>query len=190
MTESEVWKDIVDYEGYYQVSNKGNVRSIGRKDSIGRKRRGLTLKLRNTRKGYILVDLSKNGIRETKYTHRLVAEAFLPNPNNYPEVNHRDEVKDNNNVENLEWCDTRYNLNYGTARKRAAKKTSNKVKAVNVVTGEVLTFNSTQESGRKGYDQASVSAACRGVYKWGSTGKLIGDGRTYKGYKWYYEEGE
>ena len=184
MTESEVWKDVVGFEGWYQVCNKGNVRSVDRINHIGRKYNGRTLNLLRGKDGYPQVVLSKNGVRKTKYTHRLVAEAFLPNPNNYPEVNHRDEVKDNNNVENLEWCDTRYNLNYGTARQRAAKKTSKKVKAVNVETGEVVKFNSIREAGRKGYDNRSVSRACKGVYN-------TGGGNLYRGYRWYYqEEGE
>ena len=90
-------------------------------------------------------------------------------------MNHRDEVKDNNNVENLEWCDARYNMNYGTRTERISKK----VRAVNVKTGEVLTFNSTQEAGRKGYDQSGVSKACKGVF--------YTSGHLYKGYEWRYE---
>ena len=189
MTENEVWKDVLGYEGLYKVSDRGNVHSVVRKDSIGRECGGRILKPNYDKDGYPNVNLCNNGKVKTKKIHRLVAEAFLPNPNNYPEVNHRDEVKDNNNVENLEWCDTRYNLNYGTARKRAAKKTSKKVRAVNVKTGEVLSFNSTMEAGRKGYDQGGVAKACMGVYKDNRTGRLIGgDGRTYRGHRWSYEE--
>ena len=186
MTENEVWKDVIGYEGLYKVSDRGNVYSVERVDSIGRKIGGRILKPNYDRYGYLIVRLYKNGIVKAKKIHRLVTEAFIPNPNNFPQVNHIDEVKDNNNVENLEWCDTRYNLNYGTARKRATKKTSKKVKAVNVETGEVVKFNSTHEAGRKGYDQSSVSASCRGDYNNGG-GKLIGDGCTYRGYRWSYE---
>ena len=100
MTESEVWKDVAGYEGYYQVSNKGNVYSVERIDTLGRKQGGLMLTIRFSTHGYPIADLYKNGKLETKSVHRLVAETFLPNPNGLPQVNHRDEDKDNNNVEN------------------------------------------------------------------------------------------
>ena len=183
MSEGEVWKDITGYEGLYKVSDRDNVFSIKRKDSMGRKWGGLTLEPRPHRNGYLMVQLYKNGVRKNKLIHRLVAEAFIPNPNNLPEVNHIDEVKDNNELSNLEWCTRDYNINYGTLNERLSKK----VRAVNVETGEVVTFESTQEVRNKGYSQGGVSQACRGVYKDNRTGKLIGgDGRTYKGYKWYY----
>ena len=113
-----------------------------------------------------------------------MAEAFIPNPNDYPEVNHLDENKANNYVENLEWCTRERNMNHGTRGERTSKKLSKKIRAVNIKTGEVLTFNSTQEARDKCY--FAVSKACRGVYKT-ATGKLIGDGHTYKGHKWSYE---
>ena len=184
MTESEIWKDVAGFEGFYKISNKGNVYSVARKDTIGRKCGGRTLTPRNAGDGYLKVGLYKNGKTKGEYIHRLVAEAFIPNPNNYPEVNHKDEVKTNNYVENLEWCTSKYNSNHGTRIERLSKK----VRAVNIKTGDVLIFNSTMEAGQKGYDQGGVSSACRGAYKDSATGKLIGgDGRTYKGYKWYYE---
>lgn len=182
MSEGEIWKDIVGYEGYYKVSNKGNVRSVVRKDSIGRKCGGRKRKHFCREGGYPDVSLYKDGLRKQKLVHRLVAEAFIPNPNGLPEVNHLDENKKNNCVENLEWCTSKYNTNHGTLIERLSKK----VRAVNIKTGEVITFNSTQEAGCKGYSQSGVTSACRGVYKSGSTGKLIGDGRTYKGHRWSY----
>lgn len=186
MSKDEIWRDVHGYEGLYKVSNKGNVRSVDRINHIGRKYSGRILKPSPNTGGYLLVDLCKNGIRESKRVHRLVAEAFIPNSNNYPEVNHRDEVKTNNRVENLEWCTSRYNTNHGTLIERISKK----VRAVNIETGEVVTFNSTREAGRKGYSHSSVSAASRGDYNDGR-GKLIGDGHTYRGYRWsYIEEGE
>ena len=184
MTKSEVWRDVVGYEGLYKVSNKGNVRSVARKDSIGRKCGGRMLKPLSHKVGYLQVQLHKNGKMKNKYIHRLVAEAFIPNLNNLPEVNHIDEIKDNNELSNLEWCTRQYNNNHGTRIERVSKK----VRAINVKTSEVHTFSSTREAGRKGYSSGVVSKACRGVYK-ARTGKLVGgDGRTYKGYKWYYEE--
>lgn len=185
MTESENWKDVVGYEGLYKVSDKGNVYSIGRIGAPGRKRGGRILKPGYDKDGYLRVYLCKNGKRKTRFIHRLVAGVFLPNPNGLQQVNHRDEVKDNNNVENLEWCTREYNNNYGTRTERISKK----VRAVNVETGEVITFNSTQEAGRKGYHSSAVSAACRELYKAG-TGKLVGDGCTYKGFRWSYDVAE
>ena len=183
MTESEVWKDILGYEGFYKVSNKGNIYSVERRDTLGRKIGGRTLRPTSDTHGYHQIGLCKNGIEKKELIHKLVAQAFIPNQNNYLEINHKDENKTNNHVENLEWCTREHNNNYGTRNERLSKK----VRAVNVETGEVITFNSTQEAGCKGYNQGHVSRACRGVYKT-NTGKLTGDGRTYKGYRWSYEE--
>ena len=179
MSESEVWKDITGYEGLYKVSNKGNVRSVERKDSIGRRCGGRVLKPLNHRRGYLQVDMYKNGKVKRKYIHRLVAEAFIPNPKSFLEINHIDEVKDNNELSNLEWCTREHNNNYG----KRTEKVSKKVKAVNIKTGEVLTFNSIREAGRKGYTREYVSSACRGVYN-------TGGGNLYRGHKWSYEEVE
>ena len=188
MTESEIWKDVVGYDGRYQVSDKGNVRSVARKDSIGRKCGGRMLKPTYDKDGYLRVNLCKNGKQKTRFIHRLVAGAFIPNPNGYSEINHRDENKVNNYANNLEWCTREHNVNHGTLIERSAQARSKKVKATNIETNEVITFNSTVEAGRKGYDQGGVTKACRGVYK-GRAGKLVGgDGRTYKGYRWSYEE--
>lgn len=100
----EEWKNVIGYEGLYEVSNKGNVRNV---------RSNKLLKLSKNCYGYIQVHLYKNGIRTGLKVHRLVAQAFIPNPDNFPQVNHKDEDKTNNNVENLEWCDAKYNMNYG-----------------------------------------------------------------------------
>ena len=106
----EEWKKIPGYEGLYEVSNMGNVRNV---------RRNKLLRLSKTNNRYIRVSLCKNGIKTGLTVHRLVAEAFIPNPDNLPEVNHKDEDKTNNRVENLEWCDHKYNMNYGTRNIRA-----------------------------------------------------------------------
>ena len=187
MPESEIWKDVVGYEGLYKVSNKGKVYSVARKDTIGRKIGGRTLRARRHKHGYLHLALHKNGIKKNKLIHRLVAEAFLPNPNNFLEVNHLDEIKDNNKLSNLEWCDTMYNVNYGTRNKRVGRKLSKKVKAINVETGEVLVFNSTVEAGNKGYNRVSVNLACNGTYKTKKGSLMGGDGRTYRGHRWSYE---
>ena len=184
MIKSETWKDVVGYEGLYEVSNKGNVYSVERMDALGREQGGLVLKPKYNNRGYLMVSLYKNGKLKNRTVHRIVAEAFIPNPKGFLEINHKDENKSNNEIFNLEWCTREHNVKYGTSIERISKK----VRAVNIGTGEVVTFNSTQEAGRKGYSASGVSRACRGTYKT-DTGKLVGgDGRTYKGHKWYYYE--
>lgn len=110
----EEWRPVVGYEGLYEVSSFGRVRSL-----IGK---GKERKLVKDEKGYLNVVLCKNGIYKGKKAHRLVAEAFIPNPENLPEVNHRDEDKTNNAVWNLEWCSMDYNIHYGTGIQRRADK--------------------------------------------------------------------
>ena len=108
MTE-EIWKDIPGYEGLYQVSNFGRVKSL---------RKAIIMSIRINKKGYSTIGLSKNGVFNRKSIHRLVAEAFLPNPDNLPQVNHKDEDKSNNRVDNLEWCSQLYNNIYGSRMER------------------------------------------------------------------------
>ena len=113
----EVWRDIKGYEGLYQVSNLGRVKSLERyvKGIYGlRKVQQKIMSIARIRtNGYMQVHLTKNGIAKKYQVHRLVAEAFIPNPNNLPIVNHKDENKINNCVWNLEWCTYSYNLTYG-----------------------------------------------------------------------------
>lgn len=178
MAKDEIWRDVKGFEGRYQVSNKGNIFSVDR-IVRGKKWGGRTLKPIHDKNGYLTVALYENGVGKNKKIHRLVSEAFLPNPNNYLEINHIDENKTNNHVENLEWCTREHNINHG----KRTEKVSKRVRAINIKTGEVITFSSTSEAGRKGYHQGSVAAACRGVYN-------TGGGNLYRGYRWYYEEGE
>lgn len=114
----EVWKDIEGYEGRYQVSNLGRVKSLKRHTVNNTNTKDRILKPLVNRKGYLRVGLSKNGIQSTKTIHRLVAETFIANPENKPHVNHIDEDKTNNMVYNLEWMTNKENRNHGTAIKR------------------------------------------------------------------------
>ena len=105
----EVWRDCKHYEDCYEISNYGRVRN---------KNTGHYKKLCTKENGYLIVHLYVNGTHHNEYVHRLVALTFIPNPDKLPQVNHKDENKTNNYVDNLEWCDAAYNNNYGTARER------------------------------------------------------------------------
>lgn len=123
--EQEVWKDIKGFEGCYQISNIGRVKSLERYVTYANGRTHIVyeriLRLQKDRKGYIRACLVDNNKKKyNKQVHRMVAAAFIPNPNNFPQVNHINEVHGDNNVENLEWCSSEYNLNYGNRNKIAS----------------------------------------------------------------------
>ena len=110
----EIWKDIKGYEGLYQVSNLGRVKSFNYMNTGKEKIKTLTLQKKHPMKqgGYLQTTLYKNKQTKTVVVHRLVAEAFIPNPDNLPQVNHKDHDKTNNCVDNLEWCTAKYNSNH------------------------------------------------------------------------------
>ena len=115
MADREIWKYIEGYNNRFEVSNLGRVRS----NAYGKTK---ILKGTILPNGYVRVHINYNGEHKYLLVHRLVAEAFIPNPNNLPQINHKSEVKTENFVENLEWCDAKYNSNYGTCRERTNKK--------------------------------------------------------------------
>lgn len=166
----EIWKDIKGYEGHYQISNLGRVKSLSRITTFrGKKRleKELILREGTSKKGYSLVSLQKNGIAKTQRVHRLVAQAFIPNINNYQQVNHKDENKKNNCVDNLEWCDCKYNNNYGLRTSKISKK------VLQIETG--IVYPSVSEAYRKTkIDIANISRVCLGKIK------------TAGGYHWKY----
>ena len=117
MTE-EIWRPVVGYEELYEVSSYGRVRSLDRYVRTCyekyRLHKGKVLIPTKNRYGYLSVVLSCNGKHKTITIHRLVSLTFIPNPDDLPIINHKDEDKTNNRVENLEWCDHKYNVNFGT----------------------------------------------------------------------------
>ena len=164
----EIWKDIEGYEGIYQVSNLGRTKRLYKND------KEKILKPFSNKDGYLIVNLCKEGKVKSRSVHRLVAQAFIPNPENKPEVNHKDENKSNNKVENLEWVTSKENNNYGTRTERMAKSQSKPIYGINVKTNERIEFPSTQEAGRSGFDQSHIVHCLKGKRK------------THKGYKWFY----
>lgn len=146
----ERWKDIDGYAGLYQVSEEGRVRSLKR----GKRR---ILKSWLSGGGYLQVALWKGGKRKRFYIHRLVAEAFIPNPKNLPEINHIDKNITNNKVENIEWCDRQYNIEYSKAKQVAQYDLGGKL---------INTWKSTREAARQtGFFQSSISQCCLGKLK-------------------------
>lgn len=115
----EIWKDIPNYEGLYQISNYGRVKTLNPRYN---KVESNIKSVRKCHDGYYRLDLHKNGVKKTYYIHKLVALAFLPNPNNYTVVNHKDENKENNYVDNLEWCTIGYNNLYSVNSRKKSRR--------------------------------------------------------------------
>ena len=178
---SDVWKEVIDWEGLYWINDCGQVKSAPRN---GNGYRGKILTPRKSRDGYIQVCLSKNGKCYYRYVHRLLAEAFIPNPLGLPCVNHKDEIKSNNYVSNLEWCDYKYNSNYGTAKTRnCAHRIQNNTIHTNIIMENISThktelFKTITDLLYK-YSNLDRAHICHCI-----CGKL----KQYKGYK-FYEKG-
>ena len=115
----EIWADVPGYEGLYQISSLGRVKSLDRISNDGKTRHGRIISTKENNRGYVQVHLYRDGFCRMKLLHRLVAEAFIQNPDNLPQVNHIDEDKSNNSAINLEWCTNLYNRRYGTGYQRS-----------------------------------------------------------------------
>lgn len=179
----EQWKPIDGYEGLYEISNLGSVKSLNYSRTGVEK----ILKPGKAKKGYLRVSLYRNGKHKMFYVHRLVAEAFLPNPEGFEQVNHRDEVKTNNVVSNIEWCDAKYNANYGTKIERQVASQRNHPAKSNAVEASKysdfrtieLFFASTMEAERNGFNHRAISSCCRGCFNREGNNK-------YKGLFWRF----
>ena len=187
MENIEIWKDIENYEGLYQVSNLGRVKSLERdiffpNGIIIRHMEERILVQYINKYGYSSVRLCKNGKMKTMTIHRLVALAFIPNPENKPQVNHKDEVKANNVVSNLEWCDAQYNINYGTRTARQIQncnfKFGNNPRAKAVFCVEL---NKTFDCARRAEEELGVNINCIGS-------ACKGKAKTAGGFHWKYAD--
>lgn len=168
----ERWKSIDGYDGLYEVSSHGRVRSLDRFDKLGRITFGRVLSPTNNGHGYYTVQLSNGGIKKRHYIHRLVAKAFIKNRSKLNEINHKDENRSNNNVSNLEWCSRKYNVNYGNHNAKMSHTKGTLFRAINNVTHEASMFYSKDAAasilhiGRdkvaKGLKDGSISYSFRG----------------------------
>ena len=184
-----LWRDVVGYEGLYQVSNTGKIRSLYRYKK--------ELKPNITKNGYATVELFKNKKSKRLLIHRLVAFAFIENPSNLPQVNHIDENKLNNHVENLEWLTAKENMNYGTRKERQIANTDfskniykqNAIKNGKIVSKPVLQFDKNgnlvdrYESGKQASVMTNISHSHILECCAGKRYKTVG------GYIWKYERG-
>lgn len=177
---TEVWKDIAEYEGLYQVSNQGRVKSLMLICRVVTKPRELILKQCADRGGYMKVGLVKNGKRTTKPVHRLVAEAFIPNPDNKPEINHIDGNKKNNSVDNLEFCTRLENIRHAWSTGLKSREQyqnscgSKPVAQYDKNMNLVKIWPSASEAKRAGFSDSLICLCCKGKRK------------THKGYIWKY----
>ena len=187
----ELWADIKGYVGLYQVSNFGRVRRIrrvvtmqnhtedGTQYTANRLYVGMIMKTRKTQFGYVSVQLCKNGKYQKLLVHRLVAQAFIPNPKHLPQVNHKDEDKTNNRLSNLEWCTASYNLNYNDGQKvRLETRNKNKSYHYERMVGQysldgtlIKTYKNSTETG---YCRECIRDCC------------LGKQQTSHGYIWKY----
>lgn len=157
----EIWKNISGFEGLYQVSSFGRVKSFyGKKEHI--------LKHADRGNGYLFVVLCKEGCKPKLYLiHRLVANAFIPNPENLPIINHKDKNRQNNHADNLEWCTAQYNVEYSLAKRVAQYSHAGKL---------IKIWPSMMDAARQGFNVGNICLCCQGKRK------------THGGFIWRYIE--
>ena len=198
---NEEWRDVVGFEGYYVVSNLGRIATLSHTviytsiyDGVEVKKtfnaKQCLRKLRRGKHGYMECTLRDSKRIKLMKVHRIVAEAFIPNSQNLPSVNHKDEDKTNNKVENLEWCTCLYNDNYGTRNKKLKKSVSNAHKnglydnayrtrrkpiiGISLLDNTTIFFEKLSDLAKQGFERHLVSKCCRNLR------------RDYKGYKWMF----
>ena len=195
MEEKEIWKDIEGYEGYYQISNMGRVKSLERTVWKGKGYRIVPeriLKAGANGDGYLQVNLSKDDKVKQPLVHRLVAIAFCENPKGYTEVNHKDEDKTNNRAENLEWCSRSYNLTYNGRAKKVGKKSAEKRRGrkhseetIKKLSKSV--FSVDKESGLIMFWKSAMEAErCTGIYHGSIIRCCQGKRKSAGNFYWYY----
>ena len=158
-------KDVVGYEGLYGITTEGEVWSYKRKKFLVPYTCGY---------GYLIVGLCKYGVRKPYYVHRLVAEAYIPNLDNLPQVNHKDENKTNNCLQNLEWCDAKYNSNYGTRNEKVSNSHKIPILQYDVDGNFIREWDCANDVGRE--VQGQICKCLKGKLK------------SACGYKWKYKE--
>ena len=172
----EEWRTAVYdgevYEGLYKVSNLGRILSLNYRNT-GKAELRTPVEMSN---GYLQIGLSKNGECKKCYVHRLVAQTFIPNPDNLPEINHIDEDKTNNRVDNIEWKSHKDNINHGTRTERVAKARSKRVIQLSLSGEFIREWTSTMECERNGFNHSAVGKCCNGNRK------------THKGFRFMYAE--
>ena len=164
----EIWKPIKDFEEKYAISNYGKIKNI---------KTNKILKEKKNKRGYLYIGLFKNKKQYAFRINRLVAQAFIPNPNNYPQVNHKDENKLNNCVNNLEWCTAKYNANYGNRNKKLKGYfPSVKIIQYDLQNNFIKEWESMKIASKKlNICRTNISECCRNLRK------------TAGGYIWKYE---
>lgn len=182
----EIWKDIAGYEGLYQVSNLGRVKSLERLANDRGSYRKIEEKIKNMRlgeRGYLIINLSKNNQLKTYRVHRLVAETFIDNPQKYSQVNHKDGNKQNNCISNLEWCNNSYNQkhayfnNLNKRRYGSSNPNSKKVNQYDLEGKFIKIWSSIVEASKKlNIKHSGICSCCDGTYK------------TSGGYIWRYAD--
>lgn len=168
MYDEEIFAEVYGYDNLYEISNFARLRTK-RWGKEGYKKEYRYIQPRKNEHGYLCVNLPRNGRQKTVYIHRLVAEAFVINPQKLPEVNHKDENKYNNRADNLEWCTHVDNCNYGTRNDRTTEK--NKRPVICVETGIV-------------YDSCTSAAEAMGVGKTAISNCVNGRSKSCSGYTW------
>lgn len=169
-SEIEIWKDVRDFEGIYQVSNLGRIKSLNYRNTG---KPGIITPMHRNCDKYLRISLSKKGKKEYRYLHRIVAEAFIPNPYNFPEVNHLDTNPRNCRLDNLEWCTRQHNINYYKTRLNRSKK----VDVYDATTGTLISSHASVTS----------CAACLQTND-SYVSYLIRKNKTYKGFILKYKK--